>query len=1193
MADGKRVSVVVDIVQGKTSGKTAYSDLEKEAKTSAANQERFFKEMNKRLLADTKRVADAEIAVEKAADRERQALMRNREQQVKRFLHSFENASKQSAARVRGIFGSVFAGTFLGQAAFSGVTAGVQRLSSFLKNAFQKSLDFSQMKVSLAQFEGSLAAAEERIKTLNKVAAETPGLSFLSAVEGQKRLEAIGFKGELATKILTGLAKVRVLSGSTKEDFDAMLVNLVQIASGGQKVTQEIREMATRMPALVAIIRKEFGGIGQELNNIDPKVFVERLANAMAKTQADANTAGLAVENFSDAWDRLYVAVGRLIEQNPEVIAAITTFTGILDGNTKGLYENESQVNKTATSWVTSFARATIGAVNFADKAIAVIKDAGNAVGQILNLLLGQWQQALAGAQGFINAAFIVPINLVLAGINKLRSFTGGEQIPLIQPYDVADTFGRGSKRISMAWSDLTSNRSYDQATKRSQQRWSDYDAEVQRLRSATRKPRAGFGNADEKPPILPGDDEKSGKGKKPPKTTDSQFRKFFQDQGFEVERTFGEAINKGSLHPSGKAIDIRIGGKTEDEIAQLIAAALEKGYRLIDERVKQPGVISRGKHLHFEQNFGSKASMFAPGSMYGGVPLEYLRSLDLERLGKVPGSSASIAEWRKKAESPDRKKFLTSLDRLPDEGVGLPEYDAYAEKTKVLAGLYEELDRKLFDLNEHSEKENFLFDVKLGKYPELTQGLIDEIAAQYDLLDARKKATEEAKRLADEQAEYEKKVASEVEQLKRKEYDETRDLIQSSLDYLSRGDLKGFGRSLMERSRQRVVEKGTDWLMEKLGFQNPNDTPELREAKKQTQLLQRLVINTGGKGLGGLISGGQSYPFDNLIAGIGGAGLGGINPTVGGGSISGSLPAGHPTGVEGRGVSGIGGMFGGMFGARKNILTGGMSKMGGIMGGIGDIASMAGGMIGGRWGNLISMAGQGASMGAMFGPWGAAAGAAIGGGIGLIMALMGGDNANKKIKEAALSTYGITLKDKSVINSIKSIGETYFGKGKVGANAAQLMQVDEVKNILRNYASATGQNGEKIDVLSHADPDWQGNQFRGKFGGFRAMGGPVTRGYSYVVGERRAEIFTPSQNGSINPTVGDPQVIQRLMTMLAQNEEVMHMMATRMRAFRPADVVGIAADENPSAFARGFENHLQQDLSGSINLKRQTGDWR
>ena len=59
------------------------------------------------------------------------------------------------------------------------------------------------------------------------------------------------------------------------------------------------------------------------------------------------------------------------------------------------------------------------------------------------------------------------------------------------------------------------------------------------------------------------------------PKENDKQFRDFFTQKGFKVNRTFGRAINKGSLHPYGLAADIDFNGKSDDEIGDLVESAL------------------------------------------------------------------------------------------------------------------------------------------------------------------------------------------------------------------------------------------------------------------------------------------------------------------------------------------------------------------------------------------------------------------------------------------------------------------------------------------------------------------------------------------------------------------------------------------------------------------------------------------
>ncbi len=118
------------------------------------------------------------------------------------------------------------------------------------------------------------------------------------------------------------------------------------------------------------------------------------------------------------------------------------------------------------------------------------------------------------------------------------------------------------------------------------------------------------------------------------PKENDKQFRDFFTQKGFKVNRTFGRAINKGSLHPYGLAADIDFNGKSDDEIGDLVESALQKGYRVFDERIPQKGVKQTGPHLHFERNNGDKPSAFLNGR-YGKRDLKYLTDLDNARLGK------------------------------------------------------------------------------------------------------------------------------------------------------------------------------------------------------------------------------------------------------------------------------------------------------------------------------------------------------------------------------------------------------------------------------------------------------------------------------------------------------------------------------------------------------------------------------
>ena len=98
------------------------------------------------------------------------------------------------------------------------------------------------------------------------------------------------------------------------------------------------------------------------------------------------------------------------------------------------------------------------------------------------------------------------------------------------------------------------------------------------------------------------------------------------------------------------------------------------------------------------------------------------------------------------------------------------------------------------------------------------------------------------------------------------------------------------------------------------------------------------------------------------------------------------------------------------------------------------------------------------------------------------------------------------------------------------------------------------------------------GGFFSGLFGGFRADGGPVSAGKSYIVGERGPELFTPGASGQITSNEnmrGGGQLVIRLD--LSQDVEARIMQNTS------AQSVQIVRTETPrmigSAFSRAREN--------------------
>lgn len=161
---------------------------------------------------------------------------------------------------------------------------------------------------------------------------------------------------------------------------------------------------------------------------------------------------------------------------------------------------------------------------------------------------------------------------------------------------------------------------------------------------------------------------ENKSSGKSAKNSVEQDMRKTFEELGFEVKRTFGKAINKGSLHPAGKAIDLRIHGKTTEELFKAAIVGINKGWQLVDERVPRVGkngkpIKQTGPHFHFEKDSGNDPSLFLGAEYYGGQKqLDYLKKLDKARLEKRPGG-----EFLKEQEDSLQKNldYITRYEKM------------------------------------------------------------------------------------------------------------------------------------------------------------------------------------------------------------------------------------------------------------------------------------------------------------------------------------------------------------------------------------------------------------------------------------------------------------------------------------------------------------------------------------------------
>ena len=116
------------------------------------------------------------------------------------------------------------------------------------------------------------------------------------------------------------------------------------------------------------------------------------------------------------------------------------------------------------------------------------------------------------------------------------------------------------------------------------------------------------FGNAVRDPRLTSGglDDFFSEKKKatraRERKTELDKLKEFIKEWEFTITSTTGGRHNAGSLHGLGRAADVSVQGKTEQEIRNLMEAARSAGYGVRDERTRPAGqAVWSGPHLHLE----------------------------------------------------------------------------------------------------------------------------------------------------------------------------------------------------------------------------------------------------------------------------------------------------------------------------------------------------------------------------------------------------------------------------------------------------------------------------------------------------------------------------------------------------------------------------------------------------------------
>lgn len=318
------------------------------------------------------------------------------------------------------------------------------------------------------------------------------------------------------------------------------------------------------------------------------------------------------------------------------------------------------------------------------------------------------------------------------------------------------------------------------------------------------------------------------------------------------------------------------------------------------------------------------------------------------------------------------------------------------------------------------------------------------------------------------------------------------------------------------------------------------------------SQVLKILGIVPGGKGAG---AGGQG--FGGLSAALSGGNAGGSSGAGGGGigsaisqAVTGGLNVGGNNAALTGGFSGgnpagniLNQVTGGGFGKFNvsNLLgkaTGGLGKLFGFGGGATKAASgavsaakAAAGVGTQAAGAAGSAASSGGFLSSLFGGGGGAAlfsnpvTAIIGGALIAAPFIIGlfKDRTFNRFRNEVKKAYQIEVDKKqegrSLFQGAEQVGKNAFGK-EYKNRIPELIQLRSVKEQIAQYGIATGQDKSSlvrqfVNKQKLGDPDDPQNQIVR-----REFGGPVRRGDTVLVGERRPEILVPGSDGFVFPSI-------------------------------------------------------------------------
>lgn len=308
--------------------------------------------------------------------------------------------------------------------------------------------DMEQLRLSMEAISDNAEEARAELDKLRRLALE-PGISIEQAIKGSINLQSVGFSADEARFALLQFSKAVTLAGGGAEDLEEIVRQFTQIIGKGKILSEDVKVILARVPALRIAFSEAFGGQTLEQiqkSGISTQEFTARIIQAIAanekfqKVQGGINNA---FNNFQQAIKQALGTLGQSIIQTTKLDQVLSVLADAIAGAVRWFDSLDGSTKRIIV--VTGLLATAIGPLLIALGSMARLLPILNAglkafgiTGAAVTAVVGGITYAffqlvdefgdVSQAIGFIQAKFTAAFDVIGEGFRRLASGVGGSK---------------------------------------------------------------------------------------------------------------------------------------------------------------------------------------------------------------------------------------------------------------------------------------------------------------------------------------------------------------------------------------------------------------------------------------------------------------------------------------------------------------------------------------------------------------------------------------------------------------------------------------------------------------------------------------------------------------------------------------------------------------------------------------------